>query len=285
MPRGSFIRAFAVVAISGSLLARSRAQTPDLSAPPSSACFNARIEKVEFPGINQSDQKILRGLIAAHEGEALNRQQLQQSLRVLFATGRFADLRAECEPSSGGSVLLSFAGTPVFFVGKVSVEGAPGRPTESQIGNASKLQVGESFTIQKLETALANIRRLMEDNQYYRSTITHSEQANPADQQIEVTFRMHSGDPARAGNITLEGHALHSLGQIEDIAHLHPGDIVSAQRAASALDRIRKRYQSHGRWLVQASIAQHKYVQASNTVDYTLLVEAGPLVEITVLLA
>ena len=282
LTKGSFIRAFVVFAIAGSLLPQSRAQTPDLSAPPSSACFNAKIEKVEFPGINEADQKILRGLIAAHEGESLNRQQLRQSLRVLFATGRFADLRAECEPSSGGSVLLSFAGTPVFFVGKVTVEGAPGRPTESQIVNASKLQVGEPFTVQKIEAALVNIRRLMEDNQFYRSTITHSEQANPADQQIEVTFRIHSGDPARAGNITLQGHALHSLGQIEDIAHLHPSDIVSAQRAASALDRIRKRYQSHGRWLVQASIAQHRYVPASNTVDYTLLVEAGPLVEITV---
>jgi len=158
--KGSFIRAFAVVAISGSLLARIRAQAPDLSAPRSSACFDAKIEKVEFPGINEADQKILRGLIAAHEGEPLNRQQLRQSLRVLFATGRFADLRAECERSTDGSVLLSFVGTPVFFVGKVNVEGAAGRATESQIVNASKLQVGEPFTVQKVETALANIRLL-----------------------------------------------------------------------------------------------------------------------------
>src|SRR5262249_8931142 len=159
------------------------------------------------------------------------------------------------------------------FVGKVTVEGAPGRPTESQIVNASKLQLGEPFTQEKMQAAVANIRRLMEDNQYYRSTITHSEQANPADEQIEVTFRIHSGDQARAGNITLQGHSLHSLGQIEDIAHLHPGDIVSAQKAANALDRIRKKYQRRGRWLVQAGIAEHKYVLASNTVDYTLLIE------------
>src|SRR5262249_30261655 len=135
---------------------------------------------------------------------------------------------------------------------------------------------------EKMQAAVANIRRLMEDNQYYRSTITHSEQANPADEQIEVTFRIHSGDQARAGNITLQGHSLHSLGQIEDIAHLHPGDIVAAQKAANALDRIRKKYQRRGRWLVQAGIAEHKYVLASNTVDYTLLIEPGPLVEILV---
>src|SRR5262249_9179342 len=171
---------------------------------------------------------------------------------------------------------------PVFFVGRVSVEGAPPHPTELQLVNASKLQFGESFTEQKIEAALANMRRLMEDNQFYRSTITHSEQEHPADQQIEVTFRVRSGDPARVGNIKLEGHSLHSLGQIQDIAHLHPGDIVTAQKASSALDRIRKRYQARGRWLVQASIAEHKYVPASNTVDYSFLVEPGPLVEISV---
>jgi outer membrane protein insertion porin family len=277
-----FIHACVAIVIAGGLLARCSAQTQDEPAPASSACFDAKIGKIEFPGINESDQPMLRGLIAAHPGEPLNRRQLQQSLRVLFSTGRFADLRAECQRSTDNSVQMTFVGTPTFFVGKITVEGAPGRPTESQVVNASKLQLGEPFTTEKMDAALANIRHLMEDNQYYRSTITHFEQNNPAAQQIEVTFRIHSGDPARAGNITLEGHSLNTLGQIEDIARLHPGDIVSAQKSANALDRIRKRYQSHGRWLVQASIAQHKYVPASNTVDYVILIEPGPVVEISV---
>ena len=282
MRKRGLIHACIVVAITGSLLALCGAQTRDEPAPARPACFDAKIGKIEFPGINDSDQPMLRALIAAHPGEPLNRRQLQQSLRVLFFTGRYADLRAECERAADGTVQLTFAGTPTFFVGRVTVEGAPGRPTESQVVNASKLQLGEPFTAEKMEAAVSNIRRLMEDNQYYRSTITHFEQNNAADQQIEITFRIHSGDPARAGNITLEGHSLNPLGQIEDMARLHSGDIVSAQKSANALDRIRKRYQNHGRWLVQASIAQHTYVPASNTVDYTLLIEPGPVVEISV---
>ena len=282
MRKRGLIHACIVIAITGSLLALCGAQTRDEPAPARPACFDAKIGKIEFPGINDSDQPMLRALIAAHPGEPLNRRQLQQSLRVLFSTGRYADLRAECERAADGTVQLTFAGTPTFFVGRVTVEGAPGRPTESQVVNASKLQLGEPFTAEKMEAAVSNIRRLMEDNQYYRSTITHFEQNNAADQQIEITFRIHSGDPARAGNITLEGHSLNPLGQIEDMARLHSGDIVSAQKSANALDRIRKRYQNHGRWLVQASIAQHTYVPASNTVDYTLLIEPGPVVEISV---
>ena len=283
MLRRGIIRAFTVLVAAWYCAAGANAQTPTETGKVPSGCFGAKVGKIDFPGISQPDQQILRGLIAAHEGEQLTRAQLQQSLRVLFATGRFGDLRAECQPSPEGGIVLSFDGPPTFFVGKVSVEGAPQHPTESQIVNASKLQLGEPFTEQKLDAALANIRRLMEDNQFYRSTITHSEQANPGDQQMEVTFRIHSGDPARVGNVKLEGKGgLYSQGQIQDIAHLHPGDIVTAQKASNALDRIRKKYQSRGRWLVQASIAEHKYVPASNTVDYTFLVEAGPLVEIAV---
>ena len=280
MLRRGIIRAFTVLATVWCFVAGASAQTA--TEPGAATCLGSRISRVDFPGINLADQEILRGLIAAHEGEQLGRPQLQQSLRVLFATGRFDDLRAECERSADGSVVLSFDGTARFFVGKISVEGAPQHPTQSQIVNATKLQLGEPFREQKMAAALANIRRLMEDNQFYRSTITHSEQSDPADQQIEVTFRIQPGDPARVGNVKLQGRGLFSQGQIQDIAHLHPGDIVTAQKASNAIDRIRKKYQSRGRWLVQASIAEHKYIPASNTVDYTFLVEPGPLVEITV---
>ncbi len=280
MLRRSIIRAFSILATVWCFGAGASAQTA--TEPVAATCLGSKIARVDFPGINLADQEILRGLIAAHEGERLGRPQLQQSLRVLFATGRFDDLRAECERSPDGSVVLSFDGTARFFVGKISVEGAPQHPTQSQIVNATKLQLGEPFTEQKMAAALANIRRLMEDNQFYRSTVTHSEQSDPADQQIEVTFRIQPGDPARVGEVKLQGRGLFSQGQIQDIAHLHPGDIVTAQKASNAIDRIRKKYQSRGRWLVQASIAEHKYIPASNTVDYTLLVEPGPLVEITV---
>ncbi len=247
-----------------------------------SACFDSLIQKIEFPGVSETDQQALRDMVPLHEGEAFDQERLQESLRTLFATGRFADLKAECDPTADGKVLLSFVSSPNFFVGRVSVEGAPGRPTESQIANASKLQLGELFTAEKMDRALQNIQRLMEENEYYRSSITHSEQRDPTSQQVEVTFRIHSGDPARIGSITLLGNSLFSHGQVQDIARLHPGDVVSGQKVASGLERLRKKYQKRNRWLAQISFAEKKYLPESNTVDYTLQTEPGPAVEIRV---
>jgi outer membrane protein insertion porin family len=247
-----------------------------------SDCFGSVVGKIEFPGINDSDRKMLRDVLPLHEGDPLDRGQLQNSLRTLFATGRFRDLRAECERSADSKAVISFVGSPNFFVGSVSVNGGPGKPSDSQIVNASKLQLGEPYSADKMDHALTNIQRLMEGNGFYRSSITHSEQQNPANQQVDVTFRIQPGTPARVGEIKVLGKGLYSRGQIEDIAHVHPTDIVSAQKASSAIERIRKKYQKQSRWLAQVSIAEKKYVPESNTVDYTFEIEPGPLVKISV---
>jgi outer membrane protein insertion porin family len=265
----------------GTGLEEAGTQVPSVLPDNGSACFGSAIQKIEFPGITEIDQQMLRSMLPLHPGEPLDRGKLQESLRVLFATGRFASLDAECE-RSGAEVRLTFVGTPNFFIGGISVEGSPGRPTDSQIVNASKLQLGEQFTPEKMDRALKNIQRLMEENDYYRSSITHSEQQNPVRQQVEITFRIRPGLPARVGTVTVQGKSLYSLGQIEDIAHLHPGDIISAQKAADALQRIRKKYQKRNRWLAQISIVEKKYIPVSNTVDYKLEAEPGPLVQIRV---
>jgi len=256
-------------------------QIGDLNPPPlqPSPCFASVVQKISFPGLDDSDQQMLRNMLSIHEGQTLDREQLQQSMRILFATGRFADLRAECQRTDD-HVLLTFENTQNFFLGLVGAEGAPGHPTESQIVNASKLQLGELFTPEKVTAAVHNIQRLLQENEYYRAVVSYAEKRIPETQQVEITFHVHSGDPAHVGNITVEGAEIYSPDQIKDIAHLHSGEVFTASKVADALDRIRKRYQKHDRWLAQVGIASKDFVRARNAVDYVISIEAGPVVKI-----
>ena len=249
---------------------------PDTLSP----CFGSPVEQIVFPGVNAADRQMLQSLVAVRAGQRLDRERLEASLRSLYQTGRFADLKAECEAAGGGSVVVSFVQTPNFFIGRVTVTGAPGRPSQSQIVNASKLELGELFTDEKIERALTNIKRLLEENDFYRARVSHSERRNPSTQQVEVTFVINAGEAARVGQVTVEGHPLFSTAQIEDIARLHPGDVTSAARISTALDRLRKQYQKRRRWLAQVAVAGKKYLPERNRVDYTFLIEAGPPVEI-----
>src|SRR5258708_38849975 len=105
-------------------------------------------------------------MIPQKSGEPLDRDKIRESIRVLFATGRFSDIQAEVSPAAGG-VVLTFNTSLNFSVGAVEAEGAPNHPNNNQIVNASKLQLGELHNSDHLSRALQNIRQLMPENGYY----------------------------------------------------------------------------------------------------------------------
>lgn len=263
-------------------MAQAVPQTAGHDTGASTSCFGATIAKVQFPGIGATDQQVLREVARLHEGDTLEREPLQQALRAVFATGRFAELRAECERTSTGEAIVAFITSPNFFVGRIAVEGAPARPTESQIVNASKLQLGDLFTADKLSAGIDNIQHLMQENGYYRSSISHAENQNPETQQTEVIFTIRAGEQARVGEVSFRGPGLFSQGQLEDIGHFHTGDEISAQSASNAIDRIRKAYQKKKHWLAQVQIESSQYRASRNVVDYVWQIDAGPVVQIAV---
>src|SRR6202043_1571435 len=131
------------------------------------------------PGVADRDREHILQLLAQKVGEPLDRVRIRDSIRALYATGRFADIRAEVAPSGAG-VVLTFTTSANFFVGAVQVEGAPAHPTSNQIVNASKLQLGELYSQEKLQRALENIRQLMQENGYYRARVTAESSAKVA---------------------------------------------------------------------------------------------------------
>ena len=258
-------------------------QDPQTSQPSStlasmSAYAGRTVQSIELPGV--SDREHLLQMLPQKSAQPLDRDQVRESIRVLFATGRFADIQAEVTPT-GSEVELTFTTSLNFFVGAVDVEGAPTRPNYNQIVNASKLQLGELHTLDKLDHALQNIRQLMQEGGYYRARVTAESTSNAATQQVNILFHITAGEPAHVGDVKVTGHSSYSQGQIQDIARMHPGDRVTAARVTNSLQRLRKKLQKQQRVLAQVSIAEQKYQPESNAVDYTYLIERGPVVVVS----
>jgi outer membrane protein insertion porin family len=233
------------------------------------------VNAIELPGVREPERLLL--MLPQKSGQPLDRDQVRDSIRVLFATGRFADIQAEVTSFNSG-VRLTFTTSPNFFVGAVNVEGAPNRPNQNQIVNASKFQLGELYTADKLNRALQNIRQLLQENGYYRANITEKDTSNPETQQIDIVFHISAGEPAHIGEVNVTGHSGFSQAQVEDIARMHPLDRITAARLTNSLQRLRKKLQKQQRVLSQVSIAEQKYNPESNAVDFTYLIEPGPVV-------
>jgi outer membrane protein insertion porin family len=258
------------------------AQSPIMPAQDVMAEYQGlTVAQIHWPDVpSDVDQKRWRALIPVQVGKPLDRELIRESIHRLHATGRFADIRVEAERTQDGEVSLSFFTTPNYFVGSVNVEGVPNRPTAGQVVNASKFQLGDLFTPDQIERALANIKVLMQENGYYRSSVGEEEHKDPARQQIDILFKINSGPQARVGNVTVTGNPGFSQVQIQDIAKMHPGNPVSVQRVSNALDRLRKKYQKQNRLLAQVSVSKKSYREEANAVDYTFDIVPGPTVQI-----
>ena len=255
---------------------------PPLSATDAMAKYQGLVVgEIRWPHVvSQSDQNNLRQMLPQKQGAPLDRDLIRQSIQALYVTGRFSDIRVEAEKTPDGNVALSFVTTPNYFVGEVLVEGAPRRPTSGQIVNASKFTLGEPFSNEKMERALVNIKELAEQNGYYRSSVSPEEKQDPATQQIAIIFHFNPGVQARVGTVVTNCDPPCDQKQIQNIAKLRPGDLVSEARASSALERLRNKYQKQNRLLAQVLIAKKSYRPEANLVDYTLEITPGPKVVI-----
>jgi outer membrane protein insertion porin family len=235
------------------------------------------IQDIRFPQVAGSDGRY-RDSIPFKTGDRVTRDGVRESIEKLHDTGRFADIRVEADKTSDGQVVLSFVTVPNYFIGDVTVEGTPNRPSENQVSNVSKLQLGELFTPEKLDRALASIKQLLEENGFHQATVRVEKRPHPENQQIDLNFVIAPGAQARVGQVTVTGKPGFSQGQIQDIAKMHRGDLVTVQRVSNGLDRIRKKYQKQDRLLAQVAIRSRIYHLESNTIDFTIDVNPGPKV-------
>ncbi len=255
-------------------------QGPQLPSPAGISQYEGKVvESIEVFGVEERDRDHILQLLPQKVGEMLDRGQVRDSIRALYATGRFADIQAEVAPSGAG-VALTFSTSPNFFVGAVEVEGAPAHPTSNQIVNASKLQLGELFAQEKLQRALENVRQLMQENGYYRTRVTAESTAKVATRQVNILFHVSRGEQAHVGEVKVTGTSGMSTLEVQDIAHMNRGERVTAERVRGSLQRLRKKFQKQNRALAQVSIAQQLYHPENNRVDFTFQLDPGPVVVI-----
>ena len=240
------------------------------------------VRAIEFRGMN-ADEHVMSGLrqrVAQPLNQPLEPRNVSRSLKALFETGRFADLEAEVQQTSPTEATLVFAAKPNYFVRSLNASGAPRRPSNAQLLDMSKVQLGQVFTTEKIRDSIAAMKQALVDNGWYQASVSDAEEFHDATQTVDVVFNVQRGEPATIGQVIVQGTPGYSTAAIRAIAHLHPGDTVSAERLSSAMDRLRKEYSSQERLEAQISIAKRVYHSENNTLDYVLHIDRGPLVEV-----
>ena len=143
------------------------------------------------------------GAVTQQIGEPLDPAKVSESLKRLYATGRFSELRAE-GALEGDGVSLTFVARAQYFIGIVTAEGNPGPIEARALVTASRLRLGQPLTDEELNAAHKRLSDLLVANGYYQSRITHEIERNPDTLEADVDFTIKAGPPARVSAVQFQ---------------------------------------------------------------------------------
>lgn len=235
--------------------------------------------RINSPAVEKPDT--LLAMLPQKANEPLDKYKVRQSVQALYNTGRFAEIQVEAHKNFDGDLVLSFDTKENYFFGSLTADGLQSHPTDSQMVSASKLNLGEQYTDEKINTGIQSMQRTLQENGYYQATIRPNYEWDTANQQVKVLFVVDLGKPARIGVINVGGSPGYTAEEIRKIAKLNSGKKVTADRLTRALQRLRKRYQKKDRLEAQVTLMQRQYHPDTNVLDYTFEINRGPLVEVT----
>src|ERR1017187_3314855 len=114
------------------------------------------------PAVQPLEGAELFEMLPLKRDQPLRMSVVRASMERMFATGRYRDIQVDAEPYNGG-VIIKFITTNSWFVGNVSVSGmVEDSPNRGQLANASRLDLGQPYNDNDLETAINGQRRLLE---------------------------------------------------------------------------------------------------------------------------
>jgi outer membrane protein insertion porin family len=214
-------------------------------------------------------------------GEPLDRDKINASLKNLFATGRFLELRADTEPKGNGVVLI-FVCRAQFFVGVVTVEGAPRSLDSVSLANTARLRLGQPVEDEDLEKARQHLAATLAEDGYYEAKITHIIVRQGESQETEIHFTIVPGPPAVLYKVEIQGHPVVPPQRLIAIAHWHTGQRMTPAKLERGLIKIHQYYQKAGYLQAYTNVQQRDYDHTHHRETLILQVEAGPVIKIKV---
>ena len=209
-------------------------------------------------------------------GEPLDPAKVSESLKHLYATGLFSELRAE-GALEGNGVALTFVARAQYFMGMVTAEGNPGPLEARALVTASRLHLGQPLTDEDLNAAQQRLSDLLVANGYYQSRLTHAIERNPDTLEASVSFAIKAGPPARVSAVQILDDSGFPPERLMKVSGWHPHMYLTAVRLEHGLDRLHQFYVTHGHLQANISIQQRIYDAQTNTEKLVVKAQGGRL--------
>jgi len=219
--------------------------------------------------------------ITVEAGKALDREKVAESMRALYRTGTFSDLRAVAVPVEGG-VRLDFVARENLFFNQVRIEGLSAPPSDASAAAAMQLTLGQTYRKSAVTEALERLKETLRDEGLYRAEVSAEELPHAETHEMDIVVHVKPGPRARVGAIRLKNNTEYRDAEILSRLKMRVGTEITSARLQRGTDRIRKFLVKRGHLSARAPVHRGEYDAAKNVIPLDLDVTEGPRVRVTV---
>ena len=219
--------------------------------------------------------------ITVEAGKTLDREKVAQSLRALYRTGDYADLRAVVSPENEG-VRLDFVARENLFFNVVRLEGLEPPPSEASAVAAMQIGLGQTYRKEIVEEALGRLRETLRDEGLYRAEVSAETVPHPETHQIDVIVHVKPGPRARVASMQLKNDTAYRDATLLSRFKMKPGQAITSARLQRGTERVRKFLAKKGHLSARVTVRRGEFDAAKNAAAIFLEVTQGPRVEVSV---
>lgn len=266
---------------SGEAASAPAAVIPPVTPVTTGAADAAPIARIDFVADSTFDTNAVAREVTLTPGERVSIRELQSSIKNLFATGNFRDVRVDASPSPQG-VVLTFSLFLHYRIDDIEIAGLE-RAEENRAERELTVSPGEILSLNAVEDSAAAIEEALHQRGFLEATVDPETNFDRAQNEADVTFHVEAGPRARIANVIVEGNPA-PFTTPEVISQMRRGtgetfDLGEAREDAERMQNflVRRDYRR-----ADVDFLGHAYDEASHTVTLRYRVQTGPLVQVAV---
>ena len=241
----------------------------------------APVTSVGFSADSNVDTSAIKKYVAVKVGQPLSIRDIQTSVRSLFATGNFRDIRVDAAPSGTGLSVV-FALYTTFRVSAIDFDGLSG-PDRDRALRALTFHLGEVLSLNAVDHGAEAVQDLLKRSGYLDATVDPETTFVRAQSRASVAFHVTRGLGATVGTVAIDGNTSpFRPQQLIDQMKRGAGKAFDLDEARLDADRMRQ-------WLVRneyrkASVRYigNTYDPAAHKVVLRYSATTGPIVKVEV---
>ncbi len=201
---------------------------------------------------------------------------VRKTLKPLYQTGLFKDIRIEAEPSENG-VALKFIFIEKVFISKILLTGHTF--STKKVLQALDLREGEEFSAETWRKALSRLLNFYHRQGYFQPQVTLNAIPQVRKNTVNLEIKIQQGSRARLGKILFTGNRV-----LSDVLLYFTLGVAEGYYEADAiekgLDKLNQLYQNRGYMQATVGPPELSYDERKQEVSITIPIEAGIQVKV-----